>query len=423
MNTLLITLIALALAIAFALLVMQDPGYVLITLKPWSIELSLTLFLVILAVVFVVLYLSLRALVRMWNAPGNLQQWRARNLKTKAHKLQTRGIMGLIEGNWDKAERQLLSHLTHSDTPALNFLGAAQAAQGRGDLAMRDRYLAQAYEADPSQAAAIGLTQATLQYRSGQHEQALATLKRLRQRVPKNPKVLGLAVKVMAELQDWQGLLEILPDARKHNGVPAAQADELQAAAGRQLLTHTPQSDQLESVWQAMPRGTRNEPELVAAFAKRQIELGNMSQAEEVLRKAIRREWRPELVRLYGLVKLTEPARQLKVAEKWAQDHPDSPELMLTLAQLSINNELWGKARAYLEACIGGGGSVEAYRELGHLLEQLDERDAALDYYRDGLDQALPRDNQPILLSTDQEQAAATDTDADQSPAQERGAS
>ncbi len=266
MKSLLITLIALALAIAFALLVMQDPGYVLITLKPWSIELSLTLFLVILAVVFVILYLSLRALVRMWNAPGNLQQWRARNLKTKAHKLQTRGIMGLIEGNWDKAERQLLSHLTHSDTPALNFLGAAQAAQGRGDLAMRDRYLAQAYDADPSQAAAIGLTQATLQYRSGQHEQALATLKRLRQRAPKNPKVLGLAVKVMAELQDWQGLLEILPDARKHNGVPAAQADELQAAAGRQLLTHTPQSDQLESVWQAMPRGTRNEPELVAAL-------------------------------------------------------------------------------------------------------------------------------------------------------------
>ena len=55
---------------------------------------------------------------------------------------------------------------------------------------------------------------------------------------------------------------------------------------------------------------------------------------------------------------------------------------MLSLAQISLNNELWGKARSYLEACIECGGTVEAYRELGHLLEQLDEKDTALDLYQ-----------------------------------------
>jgi len=40
-----------------------------------------------------------------------------------------------------------------------------------------------------------------------------------------------------------------------------------------------------------------------------------------------------------------------------------------------------------LEACIANGGSAEAYRELGHLLEQLDDTDSAMNAYRNGLDQ------------------------------------
>jgi HemY protein len=398
MKSLLITLVALALAVVFALLVMKDPGYVLITLKPWSIELSLTFFLVLLAAVFVLLYLAIRFLVRTWNTPKDVKRWRKQRLTTKAHKLQTRGMMRVIEGDWKKAEQQLMSHLANSETPALNYLGAAHAAQGRGNLEQRDRYLALAHKADPSQVVAIGLTQATLQYRSGQTEQALATLKSMRGRAPKNPKVLGLSVKVMAELQDWKGLLDTLPAARKYGGVPAEDAVRLQSRANQQLLAHSPEDGQLESAWQSLARDDRRDPELLKAYAERQIELGNVQHAEELLRKEISRNWQPALVRLYGRVKGNDPARQLKAAEKWAANHEDSPELMLTLAQLSLNNELWGKARAYLEACIASGGSAEAYRELGQLLEQLDERDAALELYRDVMERAVPSDQRPVAL-------------------------
>lgn len=412
MKSLLITLVALALAVAFALLIMEDPGYVLITLKPWSVELSLTFFLVLLAVVFTLIYLAIRLLVRTWNTPRDVQRWNKQRLTTKAHKLQTSGMMGVIEGDWKKAERQLMSHLANSQTPALNYLGAAHAAQGRGDLEQRDRYLALAHKADPGQAVAIGLTQATLQYRSGQTELALATLRNLRGRAPKNSKVLGLSLKVMAELEDWKGILDTLPAARKHGGIPVEEADRLQSRANRQLLAHAPADQQLETTWQTLPREARHDAELLQTYVERQIELGNMQYAEELLRKEISRRWQPELVRLYGRVKGRDPARQLKVAEKWAADHEDSPELMLTLAQLSLNNDLWGKARAYLEACIGAGGSTEAYRELGLLLEQLDERDAALALYRDGLDRAVPHDQRPVALPA----ADSTPETADDKP-------
>ena len=54
-------------------------------------------------------------------------------------------------------------------------------------------------------------------------------------------------------------------------------------------------------------------------------------------------------------------------------------------ARLCLRNELWGKARSYLETVISLRPSPEAYQEYGALLNQMGEADAAADAYRDGL--------------------------------------
>ena len=413
MTLLFLLFIAMALAAGFVVMVMQDPGYVLITLKPWSIELSLALFLTLLVIFFVVVYFLIRTAVKVWRSPRALSEWQTGRSQNKARKLQTSGIMRVIEGDWQQAERLLLSHLSQTDTPALNYLGAAHAAQGRGDYKKRDLYLAQAIDSDPDQAIAIGLTQATLQYRSGQYEQASETLKRLRSRSPKNKRVLGLSVKVLEKTQDWPSLQQIMPAVRKQQAAPDSEIDRLQQLANRQLLTHAAENGGLQQVWRSLSREERNDPELLATYAQRLMSQDAHKEAEELLRKSIQRKWEPKLVRLYGQVRTDDPAAHLKRAEQWAATHKDSPELMLSLAQISLNNELWGKARSYLEACINFGGTVEAYRELGHLLEQLDEKEKALDLYRKGIEQAAPETpiNISIPVAETRDEGAQTFTD------------
>lgn len=413
MTLLFLIFIALALAAGFVVMVMQDPGYVLITLKPWSIELSLALFLTLLVIFFVAMYFLIRATAKVWRSPRALNEWQTARSQNKARRLQTNGIMRVIEGDWQQAERLLLSHLSQTDTPALNYLGAAHAAQGRGDYKKRDLYLAQAIDSDPDQATAIGLTQATLQFRSGQYDQASETLNRLRTRSPKNKRVLGLSVKVLEKTQDWPSLQKIMPAVRKQKAAPDSEIDRLQQLANRQLLTHAPEDGDLRQLWRSLSREQRNDPELLATYAKRLMSQDAHKEAEELLRKSIQRKWEPKLVRLYGQVRPDDPATHLKRAEQWAPSHKDSPELMLSLAQISLNNELWGKARSYLEACINYGGTVEAYRELGHLLEQLDEKEKALDLYRRGIEQAAPPSakniGMPVVESGDEGTQTFTD--------------
>ncbi len=50
-----------------------------------------------------------------------------------------------------------------------------------------------------------------------------------------------------------------------------------------------------------------------------------------------------------------------------------------------MRNELWGKARSYLETVISLRPTPEAYQEYGALLTQMGEADAAADAFRDGL--------------------------------------
>ncbi|MDH3280584.1 MAG: tetratricopeptide repeat protein, partial [Gammaproteobacteria bacterium] len=76
--------------------------------------------------------------------------------------------------------------------------------------------------------------------------------------------------------------------------------------------------------------------------------------------------------------------------------HGDDPHLLLSLARICIANELWGKARSYLETSIAKHGPAEAYQELGRLLEQLGEPQKALSYYRKGLETAAPKEINPL---------------------------
>ena len=88
-----------------------------------------------------------------------------------------------------------------------------------------------------------------------------------------------------------------------------------------------------------------------------QLNLGEYDQAEPLLRDALKRGWNETLVEIYGQLDTGHPTRQLDVAEKLLKERPQHPVLLLALGRLCLRAKLWGKARGYLEAAIGAGGS------------------------------------------------------------------
>ncbi|MHB8345824.1 MAG: heme biosynthesis HemY N-terminal domain-containing protein [Acidiferrobacterales bacterium] len=389
MKFLIFVLIVLFASVTLALAVMHDPGYVLIARTPWSMEMPLTVFTVALVLGFGVIYAVVRTSIRLWNTPRDVSQWRRRQRARRAREALAHGLVSLSEGNWEKAEKQLLADIGHSETSSINYLAAAFVAQAQNNTEKRDEYLALAHSSMPGHTLATGMAQAQLQILAHQNERALATLSQLRTMEPKHPRVLGLLAQTYCELHDWESLANVIPELRKHKALPAPEIDALELQARRELLMLALPSgaaNVLKQAWNAMPHRLHHHPDLVAIYARHLMTQGAMDEAERLLAATLGNEWNDELVRLYGLAQATDPAAQLKTAEGWLSAQSDSPVLLLTLGRLAARNKLLDQAREYLEKSILLRGPAEAYQELAGLLEQRGEHEKALEYYRHALD-------------------------------------
>ena len=153
----------------------------------------------------------------------------------------------------------------------------------------------------------------------------------------------------------------------------------------REKLDATSSGAALEETWKSVPKELKSRNAVLDSWFSNLMRAGMHEKAERELAAELKRCWHQPLVRYYGLVKGSDSTKQLKCAEEWLKHHGEDPELLLAAARLCLRNELWGKARSYLETVIAIRPTPDAFREYGSLLNQIGEDEAAADAYREGL--------------------------------------
>jgi HemY protein len=381
---LLLTLLA---AVVVAGLAHVSNGYALLAYGRASVEMSLGTLLVLVFVTFFGLYLLTTLAVTLWTFPRRLREALARKRELRARRATTQGLIDFAEGRWAMSEKNLMRHATDSEMPLITYIAAARAAQLQGEHERRDSYLRRAFEQIPEAHVAVLLTQAELQIAHKQHEQALATLRRLQEVDPHHAFGLKLLANLYRKLGAWEEMRTLLPKLRDNPELSRKDVDKFEGRAVAALLDrldakHTQPS--AAELWDELPRRLRAEPELVRAYARALIRSGQGVKAEELLRDAIKSDGDEDMLALYGLAIGDDPKRQLARVEDWLAERGESAALLLTAGRLCVVAKLWGKARGYFEASVMLGGRPEAYEELGKLLRQLDDPEA-LRTYSEGL--------------------------------------
>ncbi len=373
-----VTLIVSAFAASFLL---ADPGYVVINFRGYLIEMNVPILLLLFAITVFTTWL----IVKLLRAPRKLGEAAGRYRAGQAGQRLTRGVIEVAEGNFAKGERLLASAADVSDAPLLNYLQAARAAHLLGQHERRDGWLRRAYENMPEAANAVLLTQAELQLDQSQYEPALATLRQIEENSPDHSYALALLGRLYYRLEDWTHLSEILPRLKKFGRLDDATLSKWSLRVHRENLESAADGEAVALARKQVPKDLKKDIDLLEAYYGGLIRTGMHEKAEKELAADLRREWRPRLVRLFGIVEGIDPPRQLKKAENWLKKHGEDPDLLLAAARLCLRNELWGKARSYLETVISIRPTPEAYQDYGSLLTQLGEGDAAADAYRSGL--------------------------------------
>jgi len=372
---------AIVISMLAAHFLLQDPGHVAIEFRGYLVEMSVPVLVGLAGLLLLAIWLARK----LWTAPRRLGEAAGRYRSGRAGQKLTRGMIEVAEGNFARGEKLLARAAGTSDTPLFNYLQAARAAHLQGLDERRDEWLKLAFEQTPEASNAVLLTQAEFQLDRGQYEQALATLRRLEENSRDHSYALALLGRLYFRLEDWDALAEILPRLRKHGRVSKEKLDKWTMRVHLESLERAADSDAVARAWADVPKAHRKDITLLEAYYGGLMRCGQHEQAEKEIAAALKAEWRAPLVRLFGLVEGPDASKQLKRAETWLQSRGEDADLILAAARLCLRNELWGKARSYLETVISLRPTPEAYHEYGRLLTQLGEGDAAADAYRAGL--------------------------------------
>ncbi|MGL4470124.1 MAG: heme biosynthesis HemY N-terminal domain-containing protein [Aeromonas hydrophila] len=359
-----------------------NKGYVLISLGNYTVESSVTSA-VILAVLFYGALLIVEWLLgRVFGLRRKTLGWYGSRRRRKANQQTVAATLAMAEGHYSQAEKLMLKGASNSDTPLLNYLSAAKAAQARGDDVRRDQYLQKAQEENPKAELALTLTQTQLQIEQGQYDTALAMLESVYALNPRHPMVLDQLRQVHLAREDWAALIDLIPVLHKVGKLtPKQEEDLLQQAWRGRLNAASGALETLRPTWQELPRKLRQDPDLLAAYGDRLRQLGADNEAAELWLDALRKQVSPQLLARLPKLKLDSYQPMLTLLQK-IQDQPD---VDAALAQVYLLAGQLDDAQRLLEQEVAKAPNAAVYHALGQVMDKRRLTNKANEYYRQAL--------------------------------------
>lgn len=378
-----------ALAVGLALAALYNEGYVLLVLPPWRAEVSLNLFVLAAIAGFFVIYLLARAVSHTLALPRAVAEFRQRRQQEKSA-LALRDAWRLLqEGRYGHAMRCAeKARSDHAGSGMLALAGwraahALRDAERSAEWAQRVR----AQDASGLQAARL-MTEAEFALEDRRFEDARDALQEFSALEGRHIAAMRLSVRVEQGLGNWREVARLVRQLEKHKALTADQAVPIRRRAVREALRGLRDDPGgLMRYWRELDDADRAQPTLALETARALIAAGDCREAQRVIEDALDEHWDASLLLAYGECgQAGEPAGdvlgRIAQAEKWLQGKPRDGVLLFTLGRLCRQQQLWGKARSYLEAALAIEPSRAAHVELAQLLDQLEESALAAWHYR-----------------------------------------
>ena len=366
---------------ALGALVARDPGYVLISYANTTFETSLWVFVALVVVGYATFRGVAYVVRRIVRGPAALGEWTRTRRERAALDRTSTGLLMMAEGRWEAARKELLAAANDAHTPLVNYLHAARAAHSLGDDAQATELLARARESAGVDPLPVELTAAELELDAGRPEAAIERLNSLSKDVARRPAVLRVLARAYEAAGDDAALRALLPDLRSTKLVAEEELTRLRRLAWTPPGTTRASTERLAADWKALSRTERDDPQLVAGYGQTLVALGDPDAAEGLVRHALTQTWDDALVDLYGNLRADDAARQLRVAEGWLRDHPQSAALLRTLGRITVRSGEAAKAREYFETSLRFERSPAAYRELARLCVASGETERGAEYF------------------------------------------
>ncbi len=338
----------------------RDPGYVLISYNGAMLQTSLWIMLLLLSLFAFFVYGIVRLTNTLRDATASFTNWGSARQRNKANRLTSKGLIYFLEGNFERAEKFLISGASEHESSTVNYIAAAKTADARGDGEAREAYLRQAISLDSSAQQAVAKASAEMATIRGDWQACIDHLSESQD----NASTLALKKDALLHLGSWTALATLIPQLRKL-GQDTSLNDLEKEVVVHQLNEEGLDDQVLLKIYKKGSDIVRRDEEIILTLC------GVISKEKEIeitLRNEIKRLWRGTLVEAYGSIGSETLALRLKTAKDWQKSHADDPALQHCLGRLyEASGDLEMAKKAY-ESSIENGNKSSASRHLANLL-------------------------------------------------------
>ncbi|MEO8163781.1 MAG: heme biosynthesis protein HemY [Betaproteobacteria bacterium] len=370
-----------ALAVGLVIAARYNNGYVLLVLPGWRAELSLNFAIVLALGLFLIAYVSVRAIIITATMPSRVRAFQSRRAETRARAAFNEALINYFEGRFGRAEKAAAAALKAGESPALCAMLAARAAHGMRAFSTRDKYLARSSAESRDDNAMTVMAQAEMLLDERRFYDALDILKKLPE---KHTAALRLELRAQQMAMNWERVMALIPQLEKRRVFERPVVAQLRRQAIIESLKRKAVDEpSLRAYWDRLSADDRQDPRIAATAAQSFLALGACDDAHRIVEEGLERQWDPALLASYAECLGDDVTQQLERAEIWLQQHPRDAVLLLTLGRLCAHQGLWGKARSYLDASLSIEPTHSAHLELGRLLERESKpAEAAAEYQK-----------------------------------------
>ena len=379
--------IALAAAV-IALIVQINAGNVAFLVPPYRIDISLNLFIVALVILLAVVYWIARAIQKVADFPEQVRLYRARREQIGGQQALIEAVRSFLEGRFARAERAARAAQATESTAGVASLIGARAAHRMQEYERGDEWLQRA-ERDTALQTARLVTSAEMWTEQRRNDSALSAIERLQGAGARHIHAMRIALNANLQSGRWDDALKALRQLEKRNALHPVLARKLKHAVYRErLLAHRHDAAELETAWRGLPDIDRNVPDVALEAARLLILTGRGQLAAEAIESALAALPEPwdeaaePLLDEYARAQSFPARAQLERVEAWLAKAPlrggVHAALLRTAGLICLREQLWGKARNYLQESLAEANHPSTFLALARLAETVgDEAEAA----------------------------------------------
>ncbi|MGA1295040.1 MAG: heme biosynthesis HemY N-terminal domain-containing protein [Burkholderiaceae bacterium] len=383
-------LVVLASAVAVALLLMFNHGNLAIFWPPYRVDLSINTAVVLLIAIVVLMFLASKAFVQLISLPARVRSHREHRYRERALAAFREATVALAEGRFARAEKQsqLALHLPEQGGAAA--LVAARACHGLRALDRRNQWIERcAQEFGLKDQAQLLAADCAIQ--DGDTAAALAALDRLQPRTARQVHALRLRLAALELEQQWQALLPVLSQLERRQMVAAPAVAALRLRAWRNLLNQTGTDlAATKSLWRQIARELAYESPIAESAIEAFRRAADFSAAADIAERVLRKRFSGTVVDQYAGLDALSGREKLHNMEQWLQRWGPEPALLAALGRVCSEQQLWGKAEAYLRESMAKDDSPGTRLALARLLEQTERSEEATGLYREAAQTQRP---------------------------------